>query len=259
MLTLCIGYYRKPIVSNGQQITNFACQTHPGIALGHSNYSNAMLFYDPMTKMFITLADYKLDSKRKLPDVYPHLKYDGVFVSKKLSDNQTPKEPFPPGAHVFAQVGDEFYNGVVFAVPTHSTPWYQVCPLVGGNVFAVDLLHLYGPDDPIYPANRYQDNPTDRPLPKWIKPNGKVTLIIESVARPETLRLNDKNQWEFVQRSGRDSLITFQRALSNLPSTWKERLLEGLLTKGWPTLFVPSASAYHVHADGLQKGVPSSF
>ena len=112
----CLGYFRKPILSDGKGISNFHSQSVPGIALGRSDFSNAMLFWNPLTSRFSTSADYKLDTEGTLPNVFPGVVYDGMFVSQKLSSSATPKEAFPPGSTVFARVHDEFFEGVVILV-----------------------------------------------------------------------------------------------------------------------------------------------
>ena len=178
----CLGYFRKPILSSGRDISNFHSQSVPGIALGRSDFSNAMLFWNPLTSRFSTSADYKLDTEGTLPDVFPGLVYDGVFVSQKLSSAAAPKEEFPPGSTVFARVHDEFFEGIVIGIPTDQVPWYNVRPIDGGNTFAVEPADISGPDDPIYPADSYKDDPTERPLPNWIKNNGKITIIVDGFA-----------------------------------------------------------------------------
>ena len=127
-----------------------------------------------------------------------------------------------------------------------------------GNTFAVDPADISGPDDPIYPADSYKDDPTDRPLPPWIKNNGKITIIVDGVARPGRLHLADNLLWEFVQRDSRGS-ICFRYALRNLPSTWKTRILEGTILDDWPTDWSPNITGYKVSARDLQLKVPNSF
>ena len=254
----CLGYFRKPILSSGRAISNFHSQSVPGIALGRSDFSNAMLFWNPLTSRFSTSADYKLDTEGALPNVFPGVVYDGMFVSQKLSSGTTPKEAFPPGSTVFARVHDEFFEGIVVGIPTDQVPWYNVRPIDGGDTFAVDPADISGPDDPIFPADEYKDDPTDRPLPDWINNNHKITLIFDGFARPGRLHLADNLLWEFVQRDSRGS-ICFRYALHDLPSTWKSRILEGTILEDWPSDFSPNVSGYKVSARDLQLKVPNSF
>ena len=69
----CLGYYCWRYFSDGKDCPKFMSQTYPDIALGRSDFSNAMIFYDPITSKFITSADYKLDMDRELPSVFPNL------------------------------------------------------------------------------------------------------------------------------------------------------------------------------------------
>jgi hypothetical protein len=56
-----IGYFRHTIESTGQKKSKFSAQTSAGIALGCSNYTKGMMFWDPNTSRFSVSADYKLD------------------------------------------------------------------------------------------------------------------------------------------------------------------------------------------------------
>ena len=42
------GYFRKPFLASGQKVSNFHSQSRAVIALGRSDYSNAMMFVSPM-------------------------------------------------------------------------------------------------------------------------------------------------------------------------------------------------------------------
>ena len=256
----CIGYFRKPFLSSGQKTSNFHSKTAPGIALGRSDFSNAMVFYDPTTSCFSTSADYKLDLERELPDAFPGLVFDGAFTSKRISKAAIPKEAFPPGSHVFARINDEFFEGSVIGVPTTAIPWYIVSPIAGGDPFNVDPMEISAPDDPMYPLDTYRDDLLSTPLPSWIKNNSKITLSVDNYSRPGYLALTDDLLWEFIQRDGRGS-ISFRFPLHDLPTSWRSRLLQGSLDEGWPSSFspVPAPIARKVCAKGLQEGVPASF
>jgi hypothetical protein len=46
------GYFRRTIESTGAKKSKFSDQSHTGIALGRSNYTNGMMFWDPATSHF---------------------------------------------------------------------------------------------------------------------------------------------------------------------------------------------------------------
>ena len=254
-----LGYFRRPFLPSGQKVSNFHSKSHAGIALGRSDYSNAMMFWDPLTSRFSSSADYKLDTDRSLPDAFPELIYDGAFTSRKLSGSEPPKEPFPPGAPVYAFVDNDFFSGTVTSVPTSKTPWYQVKPDDNDVPFNVNPMDLSSPDDPLFPVDRYTTE-FERPLPSWVTNNSKITLSVDSTIRPGTLCLSDDLLWSFVERDRRGAVV-YRYPLHDLPHTWRSRVLDGTLTEGWPTDFSLSAPRAHkVSAKGLQSPtVPSSF
>lgn len=213
-----------------------------------------MMFWDPITSHFSTFADYTLDIDQDLPDTYLELVYGGAFTSHRVFGHTSPKELFPPGVPVYARVDSEFYEGTVVSVPTSQTPWYQIFPAGGDSPFNVDLLDLSSPDDPLFPVDRYTSEDS-RELPPWISNQFKTTLM-DGAVRLGYLALTDNLLWNFVQRDERGSL-TFRYPLHNLRTTWKERVMEGSLDKGWPSGH--SSRALKVSAKGMQRGVPSSF
>ena len=252
----CIGYYRKPFLSSGQKTSGFHEQTHPGIVLGRSDYSNALMFWDPTTSKFSVSSDYKLDTDWSLPDAFPDLHYDGSFRSGKLSGHTTPKEPFPPGSPVYALIQNEFHSGVVIGVPTDTKPWYVLRSDDGKDTFTANPMDVSSPDDPLFPVDRYRTD-FDPLLPSWIHNTGKVTLNVDGSLRQGYLSLSDDILWSFVQRDLRGDVV-YRYPLHDLPHTWRSRLLDGSLAEGWGDS--SSARANKVTARNLvNPSVPSSF
>jgi Reverse transcriptase (RNA-dependent DNA polymerase) len=66
--------------------------------------------------------------------------------------------------------------------------------------------------------------------------------------------MSEEGTWEFLQWD-RHGNRTYHMNLADLPPTWRYCLLDGLLHLGW----LMESRAYHVHAQGLWKGVPGSF
>jgi transposase InsO family protein len=61
-----VGYFRRTIESTGAKKSKFSDQSHAGIALGRSDYTNGMMFWDPTTSRFSVSLDYSLDPTSSL-------------------------------------------------------------------------------------------------------------------------------------------------------------------------------------------------
>ena len=88
----CVGFFRREtdsIEGSPHKRSKFQAQTFPGIAVGRSSESNAMIFWSPKTQRFSVLADYKLDVSKQVPALWPHLVNDGGFTLRLLSPSET--------------------------------------------------------------------------------------------------------------------------------------------------------------------------
>ena len=61
-----------------------------GIALGQSKYTNGMVFYNPETDSFCTSADYMLDKRQLVGEVFPTIWYDGGLTTKVILNKNQP-------------------------------------------------------------------------------------------------------------------------------------------------------------------------
>ena len=105
------------------------------------------------------------------------------------------------------------------------------------------------------PVDRHLADSHELPrLPKWIKNDSKITIIADKHRRRGHLLLDDKGLWTFEQRDNTHR-VQYTLDLSNLPTTWRSRILDGTLELGWPK----APRAYHVSASKLTHGVPNSF
>jgi hypothetical protein len=117
---VAVGYYRKPLEASSKKRSKFKSRTAAGIAIGRSDFTNGMVFWDPDTSKFSTSADYKLDASRTLTSPFPNLKYDrGINPSL---DSRKAREAFPPGSSVVHYHGDSFVTATVRDVPTPAKP-----------------------------------------------------------------------------------------------------------------------------------------
>jgi hypothetical protein len=113
-----VGYFRRTTESSGKAKSKFSSKSHIRIALGHSDYTNGMMFWDPTTSCFSVSAGYWLDPDRGLGDPFPGIHYDGGMSPSLISGDTAPREPFPPGSPVFAVVDNDIDEGNVISVPT---------------------------------------------------------------------------------------------------------------------------------------------
>jgi hypothetical protein len=132
------------------------------------------MFWDPATSRFSVSPGYTLDRTKSLADPFPELHYDGGFTLALDSGDQPPKEPFPPGAQVYATIGTKVYEGKVISVPTSSAPWYLIKPMDNPDPINVPPLDVSSPDDPIFPCNCHLHQssklPRRRRLPQRFPP-----------------------------------------------------------------------------------------
>ena len=251
-----IGYFRRTIESSGKSKSKFSSKSHFGIALGRSDYTNGMMFWDPTTSSFSVSADFQLDPDRGLSDPFPGIMYDGGMTPSLLSGTTPPQEPFPPGSNVFALIENDIYEGTVTSVPTPNCPWYVFLPTGSADTFPVAPCDISSPDDPMFPMDRNLDSSSEMPsLPRWMTQGSHLTIESDGALRKGCLGLTDSGTWEFFQRDGTGQLF-YRVDLGDLPYTWRSRLLDGSLRLGWEA---PCSRAYHVHAGGLRRGVPGSF
>jgi hypothetical protein len=78
--------------------------------------------------------------------------------------------------------------------------------------------------------------------------------LIVDLHRQGNLLLDGQGLWTFTQRN-RTGHVLYTHDLSDLPTAWRSRILDGSLELGWPS----TPRAFHVSASTLQHGVPNSF
>ena len=98
----CIGSFRQAQDGNHKQI-NFESQCLLGIALVRSEFTNDMIFYNPILDSFCTLADYLIDKNCHVGEVFPSLLYNGGLTMSVLSDKTDSPTKFAIGDRVFVQ------------------------------------------------------------------------------------------------------------------------------------------------------------
>jgi hypothetical protein len=91
----CIGFYRRTRDSSGGR-GQFDMHSSVGIAIGRSNHTNGMIFWDPITQRMNILADYTLDPTAAIGIHFPNVIYDGQISPLVLCGGEhCTKEPSP--------------------------------------------------------------------------------------------------------------------------------------------------------------------
>jgi hypothetical protein len=133
--------------------------------------------WDPTTSRFSVSPGYSLDPTKSLADPFPELHFDGGFTPALVSGDQPPKEPFPPGAQVYAMIDTKVYKGRVLSVPAPSAQWYSIKPTGDSNPINVPPLDVSSPGDPMLPCDRHLDQSSELPrLPRWITNDSRIIM-----------------------------------------------------------------------------------
>jgi hypothetical protein len=176
-----VGYYRR-CSDSGIGQGNFDTQSNVGLALGRSNQTNAMIFWDPATSRMNVSADYRLDPIASITSSHPNIVYDGDISPLVLRGGvNADKEPFPPGSKVAVLYQGEHLPGTILSVPLmdqkdytivlNDSPIHYLVPmnqLTGERRGPVFHMISVEPDSPVSTA--------PPKMPDWIQDNTHVTI-----------------------------------------------------------------------------------
>ena len=123
----CFGTFCRPRDSN-HTCNNFESQYMLGIALGRSEYTNGMVFYNPNLDSFSTSADYLIDKNRHVDEVFPPLQYDGGLTTSVLFEKSDAPTKFNIGEMLFVQDSKTYdiLEGIVMMPPTTKSKFYTI-------------------------------------------------------------------------------------------------------------------------------------
>ena len=230
----CVGYYRR-------DAPTFETETLPGIALGRSDYTNGIVFYNPSTHQFTVSADYTLDAGRAVRTLFPRVVYDGGFDAVSLhSRRENVLNTYPAGTTVFAYLEDKgiTVTGNVIAVPTRSKPAYRV-ELPDGVRIYVSPDAIWDEHDDPYMEAEYEPSLIDSdPLPPtWLSDGCGITYKTDHGYKRGTLRtsINDSEFTLCVCAEDcqiEDSPNTY--ILGDLRAGWRQAMMDRILIPGWP-------------------------
>ncbi len=273
----CLAFFKKSrdsvaagISADGKQHvhhrTKSESQTLPGVAIGRSAVTNAMMFWNPETSRIYTSTDYKLDEGRSSRSMFPDLIYDGGLELRLCQEGSHQSLPFTIGSTVL--FGLEYEDGAdatpkdltqaiavgqgtIVGLPINRSDvesFYTVA-LDDGSTLPLHESEIWAPDDAIGGAEFY--DPTqgnyeeDQPrTPIWMQPEAETKVMLEHDGERHLGYLRqDAGGWCFQQDAIDDEddednendtkVIVMNIPLPNLLLNWKDRLIEGTLEIGW--------------------------
>ena len=217
--------------------------TLDGIAIGRSPTSNALLVYNPRTKMYYEPDSYRLDPYQLPLLVYPQLKYDGEpFCSLLCNENPAMEESYPPGTRVKRLNPDTkmLLAGMVMDIPLSSNPSglpvYQI--LFDNDTAAlIPLAEMTS----IIPPPPMSDTPSPEPssdeasslLPPFLTVGSRITYKHDGTYHKGYLMKKSCGTYCFsfkthVKKKHEDWGVN----LPHLPFNWVALCTEGILLPG---------------------------
>ena len=251
-----IGSFRRPRDGCKKRNT-FDSQGMLGIALGRSEFTNGMIFYNPTLDSFCTSADYRLDPHQSVIQHFPNIVYDGGLSTSVLSNQNKCPSKYNLNDTIYVKTvdSDNIDKGVIVTPPTAQTPLYLILLENGTTINAAETeMYTEGA------------NPESTPsmslgffTPEWLKQDCKVTFLHDDKYKRGYLNLDADNDWEFVTRNKSGQSIE-NIPLLDLNYSWKHRIQENSLSLGWQENVARRCCGIgrHVSAANLSSPLPPS-
>jgi hypothetical protein len=278
LFSLCFFHHER---DGDVSRSHHQAHTMDGIVIGRSPTSNALLVYNPRNKKYYEPNDYRIDPYRLPGSAYPTLKYDGgLFVNLLRDDNPHFEEKYPPGTRVERTdpISNMLCSGTVMDIPfplssslssDDSTDLPYTILFDDGTTTTVPLSKMADliPPPPLVSTS---PNGVSALLPPFLQLNSKITYEHDGQYHKGYL-----GQHDGVYRFSFKSHVNKRKEdwgvpLPNLPSTWVDLCVEGILVPGHlshsflrsptsdtPTTFDPVAS--FVSAVNLHRDCPPSL
>jgi hypothetical protein len=213
------------------------------IIIGHFPISNALLVNNPRNKQYYEPDSYRIDSYRLPGPVYRDMKYDGgLFCSLYRNDNPPIEELYPPGTRVerIDPISHMLLAGTVMDIPltvdsstdvsSDSTPSYTVL-FDNGTSASIPLCDMAS----IIPKPPIDVDPSDSQdslPPPFLRLHSKITYEHDGQYHKGYLGQLD-GVYLFVFKSHANKRKEeWGVNLPNLPSTWVDLCVEGILVPG---------------------------
>jgi len=180
-----VGYFHHTRDGSVER-SSFQAQTMEGIAIGRSESSNAMVFFNPRTRQYYEPDTYKLDPSRLPSSVWPQeIRYDGgIFADLYRDDNPNVPEHLPPGTRVTLHHPDSSTTttGTISTIPLKSSSGsieeesYMV-HLDNGTTTPAPMSRLTLLDEPSNSGPSTQpDDAASTSIPSFLAHGSKVTM-----------------------------------------------------------------------------------
>ena len=211
-----------------------------GIIIGRSPTSNALLVYNPRTKQYYEPDSYRIDSYRLPGSVYSDVKYDGgLFCSLHRDDNPSFEEKYPPGTRVerIDPSTNMLLAGTIMDIPfptavtdDSSSVSYTIL-FDNGTSTSIPLSEMASLI-PASPVDVATCDSQDSLLPPFLRLKAKITYEHEGQYHKGYLGKRD-GVFRFVFKSHVNKRKEdWGVDLPNLPITWVDLCIEGVLIPG---------------------------
>ena len=151
-----------------------------GLALGCSEYTNGMIFYNPVLDSMTVSVDFLLDKNQHIGKVFDCLRYDGGLTMSVLSGGNTSLPKFNAGDAVFIQCQETFdiLDVKVTMVSTSKTKKYTI-QLQNKSTINIDPDHIFDEHNDPLPGTPSMSLAFF--CPKKMKQDQKVTILKNGV------------------------------------------------------------------------------
>jgi hypothetical protein len=227
-----------------------------GIVIGRSPTSNALLVFNPHNKQYYKLDSYRLDPYCLPGSDYPSIIYNGgLFFSLLRDDNPRFEEKYPSGTQVerIDPITNMLVSGTVMDIPfpvNVSDSSDDIMDLSytilfdDGTTVSIPLSQMASliPPPPVTPMTTDGANSL---LPPFLCLNSWITFKHEGQYHKEFLGLLDGFYWFSYNSHVNKRREDWGVPLPNLPSTWVDLCVEGILISGHVShsfLWSPSSS-----------------
>jgi hypothetical protein len=263
IFSLCYFHHDK---DSDASRSKHQAHTLDGIVVGRSSTSNAILVYNPRNQRYYEPDSYRLDAYRLPSSVYPSIVYDGgLFVSLHRDDSPPPSEPYPPGTRVLKvdKTSNTQISGTVMDIPLdpRTSPHYLI-QFDDGTTQSVPASKM----ESLIPKPEVDASDASHLLPPFLHLNSKITYEHDGRYHKGFLTQTPDGGYCFSYKSHINKKHPdWSVPLPNLPSTWHQLCLDGVLLPGHAaSSFIrgsadPQSVANFVSATGLVWECPRSL
>ncbi len=214
-----------------------------GVVIGRSPTSNALLVYNPRNKQYYEPDSYRLDPYRLPGLAYPSIKYNGgLFCSLLCNNNPHFEEYYPPGTPVerIDPVINMLVSGTVMDIPfpvnvsdslEDKTDLPYTILFDDGKTAPIPLSEMASliPPPPITPMTKDGANSL---LPPFLHLSSLITFKHEGQYHKGYLGQLNGIYWFSYKSHVNKRQEDWGVPLPNLPSTWVDLCIEGILIPG---------------------------